>query len=87
MHTKKLVDEQIAKLEQEINECKQVEEQLRVLLQDKDASIKEFRHQIRNDFQVISSLIHLQSIYIKDKQVLAVFEEIQNKIRTIAIKY
>lgn len=87
MHTEKLVDERIVKLEQELNECKQVEEQLKVLLQDKDVFIKEFRHQIRNDFQVISSLVHLQSIYIKDKQVLAVFEEIQNRIKTIAMKY
>lgn len=87
MYTEKLVDERIAKLEQEINKRKQVEEHLKVLLQDKDVLIKEFRHQIRNDFQVINSLVHLQSNCIKDKQVLAVFKEIQNKIKTIAMKY
>ena len=62
----------------------QGEKQIQKDLKEKEILLKEIHHRVKNNLQVIHSLIGLQSSSIKDKEVAAVLKETQNRITSIA---
>jgi len=51
--------------------------------EEKSAMIKEIHHRVKNNLQIVNSLLRLQSSGIKDQKILAMFEESQNRVLTI----
>ncbi len=69
----------------DITKRKEIEEKLEKTLQEKDILMKEIYHRVKNNLMVISSLLSLQSRYIKDKDTKEIFRESQNRAKSMAL--
>jgi PAS domain S-box-containing protein len=69
----------------DISERKRMEEEVLKSLHEKEMLLREIHHRVKNNLQVISSLLYLQSLAISDPQTLAFFNESRDRIRSIAL--
>jgi len=65
--------------------AKRAEDGLRKSLDEQDALMRELHHRVKNNLQIISSLLNLQSRQVKDPKAQEAFRESQDRIRSMAL--
>jgi PAS domain S-box-containing protein len=73
------------KLVMEIEIRLDAEKELTKTVGEKEVLIREVHHRVKNNLQIIISLLNLQSRYMKDETTLSAFRESQNRIKAMAL--
>ena len=75
---------EISGIGHDISEKTVSEQKLKESLKEKEVLLKEVHHRVKNNLQVISSILNLQSSYIKDQKTLDILRESKNRIKSMS---
>lgn len=64
---------------------KDYEERISKSLDEKDLLLREIHHRVKNNMQIISSILNLQSFAVKDPKLLDILKQNQNRIKSMAM--
>lgn len=72
-------------VQQDISDRKESEAKLQASLKEKELLLKEIYHRVKNNLQVVYSLLNLQSRKVSDPVALSVLRDSQNRVRAMAL--
>lgn len=75
---------EISCMAHDITDKKTIEYQMRESIREKEILLQEVHHRVKNNLQVISSILNLQSSYVKDEKSLSILRESQNRIKSMS---
>lgn len=76
---------EISLVAHDISEKKKSSIEIEESLKEKEVLLKEIHHRVKNNLQVISSILNLQSSFVTDENTLGILQESRNRIRSMAI--
>jgi|GEM_PF-368871 len=69
----------------DITELKNAEKDLQASIKEKDVLLKEIHHRVKNNMQIVSSLLNLQTKYVDGDETQNVLRESQGRVKTMAM--
>ncbi len=69
----------------DITERKEAEEQIRNSLAEKQAMLSEIHHRVKNNLQIVSSLLDFQCQFVQDEQVIAALQDCRRRVHSMAM--
>jgi len=79
------INQQNRVLEKMVEDEKKITAEKDKLLQEKDWLMREINHRVKNNLQVVMSLLHTQTAYLKDEAALSAIQESQHRIHAISL--
>lgn len=76
---------QLLGIARDITERRQAEKALHASLEEKIMLLKEVHHRVKNNLQIVTSLLNLQARQIQNPEALAVLQDTQGRIRSMAL--
>ncbi len=76
---------EISLVAHDVSEKKEADFEIVESLKEKEILLKEIHHRVKNNLQVISSILNLQSSFVTDDNTLGILQESRNRIRSMAI--
>jgi len=67
-----------------VTDKKMIEQKMQESINEKEILLQEVHHRVKNNLQVISSILNLQSSYVKDENSLNILRESQNRIKSMS---
>jgi two-component sensor histidine kinase len=80
-----LIDQKNQALQQVVGEKDDLLEEKEELLEEREWMLKEIHHRVKNNLQVISSMLHSQVEFLHDPTALATIRESQNRVQVMAL--
>ena len=68
-----------------LEEQRETERKIRQSLEEKLILVKEIHHRVKNNLQIISSLLHMQTAGVKDKKLLSVLKESEDRVQSMSL--
>ncbi|NEP55548.1 MAG: PAS domain S-box protein [Symploca sp. SIO2G7] len=75
----------LAGIAEDVTARKLSDEQIRTSLREKEVLLKEIHHRVKNNLQIIASLLRLQANRVEDPQAQAVLQECRNRVESMAL--
>ncbi|HBL11705.1 MAG TPA: histidine kinase, partial [Cyanobacteria bacterium UBA11162] len=72
-------------IQQDITEHKQAEDLIKASLKEKEVLLKEIHHRVKNNLQIVTSLLQMQARRTKEPQAIEVLRDSRNRIASIAL--
>lgn len=69
----------------DITENKRYQEKLHHMIEEKDVLFRELHHRVKNNMQIISSMLQLQEEYISDDVILSALHDCEQRINSMAL--
>jgi PAS domain S-box-containing protein len=72
-------------LHKEIEDRTKYEDLIKQQLQEREVLLKEIHHRVKNNIQIIISILNLQASFIKNKKMIGILQDSQTRIKTMAL--
>ena len=76
---------EISAIAYDITERKRIDKAIRGALKEKEILLQEVHHRVKNNLQIINSILNLQKSFVNDDKAIEGLEEIQNRVSTMSI--